>query len=116
MNLNGVWSSELGGAYGWEPVGTMFLKDGHMTGGGRNHYSIGTYKTKGDGAVFHIEINQFGEKRALFGQKSERVCVVVKAKGNEETMIGEATLPGHSEYGLCIRFQRRADLPEEKHQ
>lgn len=114
MNLNGVWSSELGGAYGWEPIGTFFLKDGHLTGGGRNHFSVGTYKTKGDGAVFHIVINQFGKKRALFGQKSEQVRVVVKGKRNDDKIIGEATLPGHVEYGICVRFQRRADLPEEK--
>jgi hypothetical protein len=114
MNLNGIWSSELGGAYGWEPIGTLFLKDGHITGGGRNHYSIGTYKTKGDGAVLHIDINQFGKRRALFGQKSEKVCVVVKAKRDGDKMIGEATLPGHTEYGMCVRFKRRGDLPEEK--
>jgi hypothetical protein len=117
MDLNGIWSSELGGVYGWQPVGTMFLKDGHLTGGGRNHYSIGTYKTKDDGAVFHIEINQFGEKRALFGQKSETVCVIVKAKRQGDQMIGEATLPGnrpeHTHYGLCVRFRRRGDLPSE---
>jgi len=118
MNLNGIWSSELGGAYGWEPVGTLFLKDGHITGGGRNHYSTGTYKTKNDGAVLHIEINQFGKKRALFGQKSDKVRVVVKAKRDGDRMIGEATLPGalpeHTHYGICVRFKRRADLPEEK--
>ena len=114
MNLNGIWSSELGGPYGWEPVGTMFLKEGHMTGSGRNHYTIGTYRAKGDSVVFHFEYNQFGKKRALFGQKSEQVSVVVKAKRDGDTMIGEATLPGHTEYGICVRFKRRADLPEEK--
>ena len=57
MSLDGVWSSDIGGAYGWEPIGTVFLKDGRLMGGGRNHYSIGTYKEKGDGAiVFHIDI------------------------------------------------------------
>ena len=116
MNINGIWSSELGGAYGWEPIGTLFMKDGHVNGGGRNHYTIGTYKTKEDGVVFHIELNQFGKKRALFGQKSERVGVVVKAKRDGDKMIGEATLPGHAEYGICIRFKRRADLPDEKPQ
>ncbi|MEA2080774.1 MAG: hypothetical protein U9P00_13155 [Pseudomonadota bacterium] len=114
MNLNGIWSSDLGGVYGWEPIGTMFLKDGHITGGGRNHYTVGTYKTKGDSAVFHMEIAQYGKKRALFGQKSEQVCVVVKARRNGDKMIGEAPLPGHMEYGLCVRFKRRGDLPEEK--
>jgi hypothetical protein len=117
MNLNGIWSSELGGVYGWQPVGTMFLKDGHLTGGGRNHYSVGTYRVKGDGVVLNIEINQFGEKRALFGQKSETVSVIVKAKREGDQMIGEATLPGnqpeHTHYGLCVRFRRRGDLPSE---
>ena len=116
MNINGIWSNELGGGYGWEAIGTLFFKDGHITGGGRNHYSIGTYKIKGEGAVLHIEINQFGKKRALFGQKSKQVCVVVKARRDGDTMIGEATLPGalsgYTHYGICVRFKRRADLPK----
>lgn len=118
MNLNGIWSNELGGGYGWEAIGTLIFKDGRITGGGRNHYSLGTYKTKGEGAVLHIEINQFGKKRALFGQKSKQVCVVVKARRDGDTMIGQATpsgaLPEHTHYSLCVRLIRRADLPEEK--
>ena len=114
MSLNGIWSCELGGAYGWEAVGTLFLKDGHLQGCGRNHYTLGAYKTKGDGAVFHMELNQYGNKRTLFGQKKERVCVTVKAKRDGDKLIGEATLPGHKKYGVYVRFQRRADLPEEK--
>ncbi len=114
MSLNGIWSCELGGAYGWEAIGTLFLKDGHLQGCGRNHYTLGTYKAKGDGVVFHMELNQFGKKRTLFGRKSEQVCVTVKAKRDGDEMIGEATLPGHRQYGIYVRFERRADLPEEK--
>jgi hypothetical protein len=118
MNLNGIWSYELGGVYGWEPVGTLFFKDGHITGGGRNHFATGIYKTKSDGVVLHIEINQFGERRALFGQKSEQVRVDVKAKRDGNEMIGEATLPhtvsGSIHFGLCVRYKRRGDLPKEK--
>jgi hypothetical protein len=114
MSLNGIWSCELGGAYGWEAVGTLFLKDGHLQGCGRNHYTLGTYKTKGDGAVFHMELNQYGNKRTLFGQKKEQVRVTVKAKRDGDKLIGEATLPGRRKYSIFVRFQRRADLPEEK--
>jgi hypothetical protein len=116
MNINGIWSYELGGAYGWEPVGTAVFKDGQIYGGGRNHYVIGTYKKKGDGVVLHIEINQFGERRALFGQKSERVRVNVKAKRDGNEMIGEATLakavPGQTNYGISVRYKQRAELPK----
>jgi hypothetical protein len=114
MSLNGIWSCELGGAYGWEPIGTLFLKDGHIQGGGRNHYTLGNYKVKGDGAELHMELNQYGKKRTLFGQKSEQVCLTVKTSLDNDKMIGEATLPGHSEYGVFVRFKRRTDLPEEK--
>ena len=118
MNINGIWSIEIGGAYGWEPIGTLYLKDGRILGGGRNHYSTGKYKTGENGVVLHIEINQYGEKRALFGQKSERVCVYVKADRDGDKMIGEATLPPAQierfHFGLCVRLTRRADLPEER--
>lgn len=118
MNINGIWSIELGGAYGWEPIGTLYLRDGRIMGGGRNHYSTGKYKTKENGIVLHIEINQYGEKRALFGKKSERVCVYVKANWDGNNMVGEATLPPAQierfHYGLCIRLMRRADLPDER--
>ena len=43
MKLDGIWSCELGSAYGWESIGTLFLIGGSVTGGGRNHYSLGTY-------------------------------------------------------------------------
>jgi hypothetical protein len=114
MSLNGIWSCELGGAYGWEAVGTLFLKDGHLQGCGRNHYTLGTYKTKGDGAVFHMELNQYGNKRTLFGQKRAQVRVTIKAKRDGDKLIGEATLPGRRQYSIFVLFQRRADLPEEK--
>lgn len=118
MNINGIWSIELGGAYGWEPIGTLYLQDGHIMGGGRNHYSTGKYKTRDKNIVLHFEINQYGEKRALFGQKSGRVCVYVNASRDGDKIIGEATLPpaqsGKIHYGLCIRLKRRADLPAKK--
>jgi hypothetical protein len=68
--------------------------------------------------VLHIEINQIGERRALFGQKSEKLRVDVKARRDGNEMIGEATLPksvpGNVHFGLCVRYKRRGDLPEEK--
>jgi len=115
MSINGVWSSDIGGAYGWEAIGTVFMEDGRLLGGGRNHYSVGSYKEKSDGGIsFHIDINQFGKKRALFGRKSENLSIVIKARqdGDRKLILGEATMPGHSEYGIAIRFKKRGELPE----
>ena len=118
MNINGIWSYELGGVYGWEPIGTLYFKEGEIRGGGRNHYATGKYKAKGKGVVLHIEINQFGEKRALFGQKSDQVHIDIKARGDSDLLTGDASLQkpqtNKAHYSLCIRFKRRAYLPEEK--
>lgn len=114
MSINGVWSSEIGGAYGWEAIGTAFLEDGRLIGGGRSHYSFGNYKEEADGCItFHIEFNQFGEKRALFGRQSDNLSIVVKARQDDDPklILGEATMPGHSEYGIAVRFKKRGQLP-----
>ena len=112
MSLDGIWSSDIGGAYGWEPIGTVYLEGGRLRGGGRNHYSVGTYEKRDDDSiVFQIDIIQFGKKRALFGQKSEELSIVLTARQNGDKLIGEATMPGHSEYGIAVRFKRRGNLP-----
>ncbi len=113
MSINGVWSSDIGGAYGWEAIGTMFLDDGRLIGGGRNHYSFGKYTMDPDGTVIlKIEIRQFGTKRSLFGRKSEELSIVVTARQDGDKMTGEATVPGHSEYGIAVRFKKRGKLPK----
>ena len=115
MSINGVWSSEIGGAYGWEAIGTAFLEDGRLIGGDRNHYSFGNYKEEADGGItFHIDINQFGEKRALFGLQSDNLSIVIKARQDDDPklILGEATMPGQSGYGIAVRFRKRGQLPE----
>ena len=115
MSINGVWSSDIGGAYGWEAIGVLFLEDGRLTGAGRNHYSSGNYQEQADGCItFTIDINQFGKKRALFGRKSDHLSIVINARqdADKKLMMGEATMPGHSEYGIPVRFVKRGKLPK----
>lgn len=113
MSINGVWSSDIGGAYGWEAIGTLFLEDGRATGGGRYHYSFGKYTETADGTVvFKLEVRQFGNKRALFGHKKDELSIVVNAQLHGDKILGEATMPGHSEYGIAVRFKKRGKLPK----
>jgi len=113
MSINGVWSTDIGGAYGWEAIGTAFLEDGRVTGGGRYHYTFGKYTESPDGTiVLELEVRQFGNKRALFGHKKGELAIVVTAQLNGEKIIGEATMPGNAEYGIPVRFKKRGKLPE----
>lgn len=110
MKLDGIWSCELGSAYGWESIGTLFLIDGSVTGGGRNHYSLGTYNVKGENVRMHIDITQYGKKRTLFGQQNEKLSVDVDATlGHDKAMTGHATISEHEEYAIYVRFIRRGD-------
>lgn len=110
MGHDGIWSFELGSAYGWESIGTLFLKDGRAIGGGRNHYSLGTYNVKDDTVVMHIEITQYGKKRTLFGLQVEKLSVDVEAQLNhDQAMLGHATTSEHEEYAIYVRFIRRGD-------
>jgi len=115
MSVDGVWSSDIGGAYGWEAIGTVFFENGRLLGGGRNHYSSGSYREKPDGHIrFHLDINQFGKKRALFGRKSEQLSIDIRARLDEKgkTILGEATMPERPEYSIAVRFRKRGELPE----
>jgi len=59
----------LGGAYGWQPIDTLFLKDGHIQGSGGNHYTLCTYKVKGDGAVLRIDLNRYGKANLVWSKE-----------------------------------------------
>jgi len=114
MSINGIWSTEICGAYGWEPISTVFLENGHYIGGGRNHYSSGHYEEKANGSVvFKIDYNQFGQKRPLFGQKSEKLSLVIKARRDGDVILGAATTPKKPELGITVRFKKRGKLPKK---
>jgi hypothetical protein len=114
MSINGVWSTDIGGAYGWEAIGTVFLEDGQVRGGGRYHYTFGKYSESEDGSIiFELQVKQFGNKRALFGHKKGQLSIVVTAQMNgADKILGEATMPTRAEYGIPVRFKKRRKLPK----
>ena len=48
MSLDGIWTLEFYGAFGWESAGVLILEKGRALGGGNNHYSRGTYALEND--------------------------------------------------------------------
>jgi len=35
-----------------------------------------------------------------------------RQNADNKLILGEATMPGHSEYGIAVRLKRRGQLPE----
>ena len=113
MSVDGVWSSEIAGAYGWEHIGVVFLKKGRLLGGGAHHYAQGRYKQKKDGTiVLKAKVRQFGKKRPLFGQQEEVLTLEARLKRHGNKMEGEAFVPGMEGPGILLRYKKRGKLPK----
>ena len=64
----GLWTAEIHGPErGWENAGVIVLRDGHALGGGRHHYSVGTYNCSGEDFSMSLAIDYHGPPRTLFG-------------------------------------------------
>lgn len=112
MSLNGVWSLEIAGIYGWERISTVFLEDGRYLGGGASHFSQGRYSVKGKKIKFKLHMIQHGDKRTVFGAKKLNVFTDIKAKRKGNVIRGKAKLKDSRsnipEY--TVKLVRKADL------
>ncbi|HEB96081.1 MAG TPA: hypothetical protein ENI96_06600 [Sedimenticola thiotaurini] len=113
MAIKGVWNSEIAGPYGWEPVGVLFLKKGHVHGGGAHHYTEGRYRKQKDGSIrFEVEIHQFGKKRPLFGREREHFPMVAHLEPRGDFLQGEAHIPGRRDHRIQVRYRRVGKYPD----
>jgi hypothetical protein len=55
MSIEGIWTLEFYGAFGWESAGVLILEKGRALGGGNNHYSRGTYALENDTVLITVE-------------------------------------------------------------
>jgi hypothetical protein len=111
MTCKGVWGVEIKGPYGWERVGTAFLKNGEYLAAGLNHYSIGTYQEDGDNVEISSVVTQHGQLRTIFGQKyAGDLQVKSKCKIKEDKIIGTTRPKGSKKHDLMIRLTRLRDF------
>ena len=113
MSLDGIWSVEIGGIYGWERTSTAFFEKGRYLGGGPVMFSQGTYVVDGKKVKIKMKITQHGEKRIAFGEKRKQFSVVVTAKRNGNKIKGEAHRTGDKSnaFKYPVRFFKLADIP-----
>ena len=109
MNVEGVWKIEMRGPYGWETIGTAFLKGGRYLGGSQHHYSIGSYETDGDKVVIKLVLTSFGERRILFGKVNVGLEVCYEGTIQGDTVIGQATEPG-GDFSVGFRATKLSEL------
>ncbi len=113
MSLEGIWSFEIGGIYGWERMGTAFFEKGRYLSGGPVMFSQGTYVVDGKKIKIKMKITQHGKKRIAFGEKRKQFSVVITAKRDGKKIKGEAHRKGDKSnaFKYPVRFSKLADIP-----
>ena len=110
MPVEGLWTTEIFGLWGWENRGVIIFKDGRALGGGRNHHSIGTYSVEGDEVTASLEIRYHGTPRTMFGSTEREFPLEIKGRRDDVRIEGEMCRPDRPELKLPFRMVRRADL------
>lgn len=58
--IDGVWTGEILGLYGWENTGTYILEQGRILGGNHRHYSAGYYSSVDESYRAEIVLRYMG--------------------------------------------------------
>ena len=113
MTVEGVWTAEAYGPFGWENRGIFIFEDGRAMGGDNRMYCSGTYRVSGKTMEADWVVQYFGPPRRVFGEAKEEITL--KVKGTLENDVIEATLhrPDRPGFDLRYRLTRRMDLPTD---
>ncbi len=111
MSIEGLWTAEIHGLHGWENAGVIVVHDGHALGGGRQHYSIGTYNCPGEDFSMSLTINYHGPPRTLFGSADKTLSIKVDGEVQRDEILGSAFRVESPNQSLAFRLTKRADMP-----
>ena len=109
--LEGIWSIELYGAFGWETDGVLVMENGRVFGGGTNHYSKGVYSDSDGKLMMTVHLDYFGKPRTLFGERERQFTVEFTGEREQETITGTMSRPDKPRFPLEFQLIKRAELP-----
>ncbi len=112
MSIEGVWTGEFYGPYGWENSGVYVLYGGAIVGGSNRHYSKGTYSVSGNAYKAKIHVNYYDAPRAIFGEKRGEFEIEVTGDVGDDVIKAQVVRPDKPAFTLFYRLRRRADPPE----
>lgn len=113
MSLPGIWSIEVAGVYGWENRGILIFSadNKRVMGGGRNHYSKGSYKKTGKEVRVKLDVHYYTRDQVVFGAKRSNVSIVFKGKRKGDSITGSIDNVKNSTQSIPARLTKRAELP-----
>ena len=111
MTVEGIWSGEVYGPFGWENRGIYVFENGRIIGGDNRQYSTGSYGVSGERVTAEVKVLYYGPPRTSFGEKSEAFSLTLDGKMQDETIDGRVSRPDKSKFELRYRLTKRMALP-----
>ena len=111
MSCEGVWSVKMQGPYGWERIGTAFMKNGKYWGASADYHSIGKYKEDGSKVKISATLTQHGAVRTIFGRKTGNTLkITTNGKIKKHVISGRAKAKGFTDFDVAVRFEKLASF------
>jgi hypothetical protein len=114
MPIEGIWTGEVYGPFGWDNRGVFIIEAGRIVGGDNRQYSSGTYRQSGNEVKARITVHYYGPPRAVFGELKEEITIELEGQISNHEIDGIIRRPDKPQFDLQIRLTKRMDLPQAR--
>ncbi len=111
MAIEGIWTGEVYGPFGWENRGVFFLENGRVMGGDNRQYTTGSYTLDGTSFNAELHVHYFGPPRTVYGSTQEQFETHISGELSDGLIEGTVGQKDRPQFDLQFRFTRRMDLP-----
>ncbi|MCC2112074.1 MAG: hypothetical protein KDJ16_08585 [Hyphomicrobiales bacterium] len=112
MSIDGIWTGEILGPYGWENSGVYVLENGRLLGGNNRHYSTGKYSFTDNKYEARISVHYYGPPRAMFGEAKELFDINVTGEYNDGVIDAKVVRVEGPTMEVIYRMTKRMDVPK----
>lgn len=110
MAIEGIWTGEVYGPFGWDNGGIFVLENGRIVGGDNRQYSLGTYSLSGNDVKAELLVHYYGPPRTVFGENKEEFTAEITGTRKGSEINGTIRRPDKPQFDLQIRLTKRLDL------
>ena len=111
MSIEGIWTVEVYGPFGWDNRGIYVLEKGRLLGGDNRQYTAGVYRLAGDKVKVELTVHYYGPPRTVFGEVKEQFVAEIEGTWKDDEIVGMVRRPDKPQFDLHIRLTKRLGLP-----
>ena len=111
MSVDGIWTGEVYGPFGWDNRGVFLIENGRVVGGDNRQYSTGSYELVGTSFKAELTVHYYGPPRTQYGEAREQFRTELTGEVIDGVIQGSVGRPDRPDFDLQIRLTKRLDLP-----